>query len=152
MFAFIRLGVGRWHSVKYSGFLQWGHSLWGVEVQYMLFWHLFLHPNFFPFAHSTFKSQKQEYTILIIYATYICIYYLLKYNKKPHSCSLNLQPLVLGLCLSDLLVNMRLKKWLAAASTTRWARKCFPWTNRVTSQRVPWKSHAVIRCQNRGNA
>lgn len=33
---------------------------------------------------------------------------------------------------------MRLKKWLAAANTTLCAGKCFPWTTRVTSQRVPW--------------
>lgn len=47
---------------------------------------------------------------------------------------------------SHLLVNMRLKKWLAAANTTLWAGKCFPWTTRVTSQRVPWrKTHTQIR-------
>lgn len=40
-----------------------------------------------------------------------------------------------------LLVNMRLKKWLAAASTTLWAARCLPWTTRVTSHRVPWRRH-----------
>lgn len=40
-----------------------------------------------------------------------------------------------------LLVNMRLKKGLAAANTTLWAGKCFPWTTKVTSQRVPWGKH-----------
>lgn len=40
---------------------------------------------------------------------------------------------------------MRLKKWLAAANTTLWAGKCFPWTTRVTSQRVPYKTHKLSK-------
>lgn len=43
---------------------------------------------------------------------------------------------------ANLLVNMRLKKWLAAANTTLCAGKYFPWTTRVTSQRVPWGESA----------
>lgn len=39
--------------------------------------------------------------------------------------------------LSCLLVNIRRKKWLAAAKTTRWAGNRLPWTTRTTSQNSP---------------
>lgn len=38
----------------------------------------------------------------------------------------------------DLLVNIKLKKWLAEASTTRWAGIFLSWTIRMTSHRVLW--------------
>lgn len=40
-------------------------------------------------------------------------------------CFCLINDFVLLLC-ADLLVNMRLKKWLAAANTTLCAGKCFP--------------------------
>lgn len=55
--------------------------------------------------------------------------------KRDKDWALSLR--LLGMISFHLLVNIRLKKWLAAASTTRWAGKCCPWTTRVTSQRVP---------------
>lgn len=54
------------------------------------------------------------------------LFFFLHLSIRAGLGELNLYYHNLGWVCFHLLVNMRLKKWLAAANTTLWAGKCFP--------------------------